>query len=158
MTLHGEYEPSKADWARELVELYERTGGREGNVEPTTGLPVIIVTTRGHRSGKLRKTPLMRVEHGGRYALIGSYTGAPHHPGWYHNLKADPTALTVQDGPQPFDAVAREVTGEERRIWWERALVAFPRYADYQQGLDRQIPVFVVERRTTRPRGLESGA
>jgi deazaflavin-dependent oxidoreductase (nitroreductase family) len=110
---------------------------------------VIIVTTRGHRSGKLRKTPLMRVEHGGGYALIGSYTGSPHHPGWYHNLKADPTALTVQDGPQPFDAVAREVTGEERRIWWERALAAFPRYGDYQQDTERQIPVFVVERRTS---------
>ncbi|MGI8457096.1 MAG: nitroreductase family deazaflavin-dependent oxidoreductase [Propionibacteriaceae bacterium] len=144
--LTGEYEPSPQAWVRDQVELYERTGGREGNTLRDTGRPVVIFTTRGNKSGKLRKTPLMRVEHDGAYAMVASQGGAPTHPVWYHNLRADPTALMVQDGPEPFDAVARELTGEERAVWWERAVSAFPDYADYQEKTDREIPVFLVER------------
>ena len=145
MPLQGEYEPSPWDVVREQVETYERTGGTEGNTLPDTGQPVIILTTRGNRSGKLRKTPLMRVEHDGAYALVGSMGGAPTNPVWVHNLRADPTAVTIQDGPEPFDAVAREVEGDERARWWERAVAAFPNYADYQTRTDREIPVFVAE-------------
>lgn len=148
MPLEGEYEPSPAKWVRDQVERYERTGGREANTLRDTGLPVAIFTTRGRRSGKLRKTPLMRVEHEGQYAMVASQGGAPTHPEWYYNLKADPEALTVQDGPEPFDARAREVQGEERRIWWERAVAAYPPYAEYQRKTDREIPVFVAERRS----------
>ena len=148
MPWEGEYEPSPEQWVRDQVERYEATGGREANTLRDTGLPVVIFTTRGNRSGKLRKTPLMRVEHDGKYAMVASKGGAPQHPVWYHNLKADPTALVVQDGPEPFDAVAREVSGEERAEWWERAVAAFPPYADYQRNTAREIPVFVVERRS----------
>ena len=148
MPLTGEYVPSTQQWVRDQVERYEATGGREANTLRDTGLPVVIFTTRGNRSGKLRKTPLMRVEHDGKYAMVASKGGAPQHPVWYHNLKADPTALVVQDGPEPFDAVAREVSGEERAEWWERAVAAFPPYADYQRNTAREIPVFVVERRS----------
>jgi deazaflavin-dependent oxidoreductase (nitroreductase family) len=147
MPLEGEYEPSPEQWVRDQVERYEATGGREANTLRDTGLPVAIFTTRGNKSGKIRKTPLMRVEHEGKYAMVASQGGAPKHPVWYHNLKADPTALMVQDGPEPFDAVAREVSGEERAVWWERAVAAFPPYADYQKRTEREIPVFVVERR-----------
>ena len=147
MPLEGEYEPSPEQWVRDQVERYEATGGREANTLRDTGLPVAIFTTRGNKSGKIRKTPLMRVEHEGKYAMVASQGGAPKHPVWYHNLKADPTALMVQDGPEPFDAVAREVSGEERAVWWERAVAAFPPYADYQTRTEREIPVFVVERR-----------
>src|SRR3954470_11401404 len=131
MTLQGEYEPSPWDWVREQVETYERTGGKEGNVQNPTGLPVIILTTRGNKSGKLRKLPLMRVEHDGEYALVASLGGAPKHPVWYFNLKADPTAGAIQDGPEPFDAEVREVTGDEKRTWWDRAVAAYPPYAEY---------------------------
>jgi deazaflavin-dependent oxidoreductase (nitroreductase family) len=148
MPLEGEYEPSPEQWVRDQVERYEATGGREANTLRDTGLPVVIFTTRGNKSGKLRKTPLMRVEHDGSYAMVASKGGAPQHPVWYHNLKADPTAVMVQDGPEPFDAVAREVSGAERAEWWERAVAAFPPYADYQRNTDREIPVFVVERRS----------
>src|SRR5215203_7219202 len=103
MTLPGEYVPSPQAWVRDQVEAYERTGGREANTLFDTGMPIIIVTTRGNRSGALRKTPLMRVEHDGEYALVGSQGGAPKHPSWYFNLRADPTAVTIQDGPEPFD-------------------------------------------------------
>jgi deazaflavin-dependent oxidoreductase (nitroreductase family) len=147
MPLEGEYEPSPQQWVRDQVERYEATGGREANTLMDTGLPVVIFTTRGNKSGKLRKTPLMRVEHDGAYAMVASQGGAPKHPVWYFNLKADPTALVVQDGPEPFDAVARELEGEERDIWWERAVAAYPSYADYQEKTDRQIPVFLAERR-----------
>ena len=147
MPLEGEYEPSPQQWVRDQVERYEATGGREANTLRDTGRPVVIFTTRGNKSGKIRKTPLMRVEHDGKYAMVASQGGAPKHPVWYYNLKADPTALMVQDGPEPFDAVAREVTGEERAVWWERAVEAYPSYADYQEKTDREIPVFVVERR-----------
>lgn len=143
MPLTGDYEPSPSDWVREQVETYERSDGREGNTLLDTGLPVIIVTTRGHRSGKLRKTPLMKVEHGGEYALVASKGGAPEHPEWYHNLVADPTAVMIQDGPEPWDAVVRQVEGDERAEWYERAIAAFPPYAEYQEKTDREIPVFI---------------
>src|ERR671914_2690345 len=103
MPLEGEYEPSPRDWVREQVETYERTGGREANTLRDTGRPIIIITTRGNKSGKLRKTPLMTVEHDGEYALVASVGGAPKHPVWYWNLQADPTAVMLQDGPEPFD-------------------------------------------------------
>ena len=147
MPLIGEYEPSPQKWVRDQVERYEATGGREANTLRDTGLPVVIFTTRGRKSGKIRKTPLMRVEHDGAYAMVASQGGSPKHPVWYHNLKADPEALVVQDGPEPFDARARELSGEEREEWWERAVAAYPNYAEYQRKTDRLIPVFLAERR-----------
>lgn len=146
MPLTGEYEPSPAEWVRNQVAEYEGSGGQRANTLGDTGLPVIIVTTRGNRSGKVRKTPLMRVEHGGSYALVASKGGAPEHPVWYHNLVADPSAVSIQDGPEPFDAVVREVTGDERTAWWERAVAAYPPYADYQRNTERVIPVLVASR------------
>ena len=147
MSLEGEYVPSPAGWVRSQVEDYEGSGGREGNTLLDTGLPVVIVTSRGNKSGKLRKTPLMRVEHDGEYALVASKGGAPEHPVWYHNLVADPRAVTVQDGPEPFDVEVHLATGDERATWWERSVAAFPPYADYQVKTDREIPVFVASRR-----------
>jgi deazaflavin-dependent oxidoreductase (nitroreductase family) len=144
MPLEGEYEPSPAKWVRDQVELYESSGGTEGTTLRDTGLPVIIMTTLGSRSGKIRKTPLMRVEHEGSYAAVASQGGAPKHPVWYHNLKADPR-VELQDGPVKQDMKAREITGEERAVWWERAVAAYPPYAEYQQKTDRQIPVFLLE-------------
>jgi deazaflavin-dependent oxidoreductase (nitroreductase family) len=128
------------------VEAYERSGGKEANTLMDTGLPVIIVTTRGNKSGKLRKTPLMRVEHAGEYALVASKGGAPDHPVWYYNLRADPSAVSIQDGPEPFDFTVREVDGAEREEWWARAVAAYPPYAEYQEKTDRKIPVFVATR------------
>lgn len=148
MALEGEYEPSPAAWVRDQVEEYESSGGERANTLLDTGLPVIIVTTRGNRSGKLRKTPLMRVEHDGEYVLVASKGGAPTHPVWYHNLKADPASVTLQDGPEPFDASARELSGDERAEWWERAVAAFPMYAEYQTKTDRVIPLLLISRRT----------
>ncbi|MEA2717684.1 MAG: hypothetical protein QOI99_2001, partial [Actinomycetota bacterium] len=133
MGLEGEYEPSPQGWVRDQVEEYERSDGQRANTLRDTGLPVIIVTTRGNKTGRLRKTPLMRVEHDGEYALVASRGGAPTHPVWYHNLRADPEAVTIQDGPTPFDARVRELSGEERALWWERAVAAFPPYADYEK-------------------------
>ena len=147
MPLEGEYEPSPAKWVRDQVETYERTGGREANTLRDTGMPIIIVTTKGRRSGKIRKFALMRVEHEGEYALVASMGGAPKHPVWYHNLLADPTSVMIQDGPEPFDAVVTEALGEERARWWERAVAAFPPYADYQKRTERIIPVLVARRR-----------
>ncbi|MDQ3542778.1 MAG: nitroreductase family deazaflavin-dependent oxidoreductase [Actinomycetota bacterium] len=148
MTLEGEYEPSPTAWVRNQVEAYERSGGQEANTLRDTGLPIILVTTRGNQSGKLRKTPLMRVEHNGEYALVASYGGSPAHPVWYHNLKADPEAVVIQDGPEPFDAEVRELSeGDERDEWWDRAVAAYPPYADYQIKTDRLIPVFIASRR-----------
>jgi deazaflavin-dependent oxidoreductase (nitroreductase family) len=145
--LEGEYEPSPIGWVREQVAEYEASGGRRANTLRDTGLPIIVVTTRGNKTGKLRKTPLMRVEHDGEYALVASQGGAPQHPVWFHNLKADPEAVTIQDGPEPFDVRVREVEGDERAAWWERAVAAFPPYAEYQEKTDRRIPVFVATRR-----------
>lgn len=147
MPLEGEYEPSPTKWVREQVAEYESSGGTRANTLLDTGLPVIVVTTRGNRSGRIRKTPLMRVEHDGRYALVASQGGAPTHPVWYFNLKADPTAVTLQDGPEPFDVDARELSGDERAEWWERAVAAFPPYAEYQTKTEREIPVFLASRR-----------
>ncbi|MBK3636102.1 nitroreductase family deazaflavin-dependent oxidoreductase [Streptomyces asoensis] len=144
MPLEGEYEPSPTQWVRDQVEQYERSGGTEGTTLMDTGMPVILLTTRGAKSGKLRKTPLMRVEHDGRYALVASLGGAPKHPVWYFNVKADPQ-VELQDGPAKRDMTAREVTGAEKDEWWERAVAAYPAYADYQKKTDRVIPVFVVE-------------
>ncbi|MFD4860894.1 nitroreductase family deazaflavin-dependent oxidoreductase [Streptomyces atratus] len=142
MPLKGEYEPSPAQWVRDQVELFESSGGTEGTT--MRGLPVILLTTRGARSGKIRKTPLMRVERDGTYAVVASQGGAPKHPVWYHNIVADPR-VELQDGPVRQDMNAREVTGEEKAAWWQRAVEAFPDYADYQLKTDRQIPVFVLE-------------
>jgi F420H(2)-dependent quinone reductase len=143
----GEYEPSTWQWVRDQVATYERTGGREANTLRDTGMPVIIVTTRGNKSGKVRKMALMRVEHGGEYALVASMGGAPKHPVWYWNLKAHPRDVMIQDGPEPFDAEVRELSGEERAVWWDRAVAAFPPYAEYQKRTQRTIPVFVATRR-----------
>ncbi|PZT73457.1 MULTISPECIES: nitroreductase family deazaflavin-dependent oxidoreductase [unclassified Streptomyces] len=142
MPLQGEYEPSPAQWVRDQVEQYESSGGTEGTT--MRGMPVIVLTTIGAKSGKIRKTPLMRVEHDGLYAVVASQGGAPTHPVWYHNLRADPRA-ELQDGPVRRDMTAREVTGEEKAQWWERAVEAFPDYADYQRKTDREIPVLVLE-------------
>ncbi len=144
MPVDGDYEPSALGWVRDQVELYETSGGTQGTTLRETGLPVVIITNRGARSGKLRKTPVMRVEHGGRYAAVASRGGAPTNPVWYYNLRADPQ-VELQDGPRKQDMTAREVTGEERAEWWERAVAAYPPYAEYQQRTTRQIPVFVLE-------------
>jgi F420H(2)-dependent quinone reductase len=147
MTVEGTYEPSPWAWVRDQVAEYERTGGREANTLRDTGLPVIIVTTRGNKTGKVRKTALMRVEHDGEYALVASMGGAPKHPVWYHNLVAHPDEVVIQDGPEPFAASVREVDGAERDEWWKRAVAAYPPYAEYQERTDRKIPVFVASRR-----------
>jgi deazaflavin-dependent oxidoreductase (nitroreductase family) len=143
MPLEGEYEPSTQEWVRTQVAEYEASGGERANTLMDTGWPIIIITTRGNKSGKLRKIPVMRVEHDGEYALVASLGGAPQHPVWYYNLVADPTAVTIQDGPEPMDVVVREVTGEEKAEWWERAVAAYPPYAEYQAKTDRVIPVLV---------------
>ncbi|MFE0046711.1 nitroreductase family deazaflavin-dependent oxidoreductase [Streptomyces albireticuli] len=142
MPLQGEYEPSPAGWVREQVELFESSGGTEGTT--LRGMPVVILTTLGAKSGKIRKTPLMRVEHDGAYAVVASQGGAPTHPVWYHNLVADPRA-ELQDGPVRRDVTARQVGGAEKALWWERAVAAYPDYADYQAKTEREIPVFVLE-------------
>lgn len=144
MAVEGEYGPSTQAWVREQVELYESSGGTQGTTLRDTGLPVVIITNRGARSGRVRKTPVMRVEDGGRYAAVGSRGGAPTHPAWCHNLRVNPH-VELQDGPNHQEMVAREVTGGERAQWWERAVAAYPAYADYQRKTDRVIPVFVLE-------------
>lgn len=144
MPLTGEYEPSPSRWVRDQVEQYERTDGAEAS--DLGGIPVIIVTTVGNKSGKLRKTPLMRVEHDGAYALVASQGGAPTHPFWYWNIVAEPHVM-VQDKDHVGDYTAREVTGAERDEWWARAVSVFPDYGDYQEKTDRTIPVFVAEPR-----------
>jgi deazaflavin-dependent oxidoreductase (nitroreductase family) len=144
MPLEGEYEPSPAPWVRNQVELYESSGGTQGTTFMNTGRPVIILTTVGATSGKIRKTPLMRVEHEGRYAVVASDGGAPKHPVWYYNVMQHPT-VELQDGPERQEMTAREAKGEEKALWWERAVAAYPPYANYQKRTDRQIPVFVLE-------------
>ncbi|MFC5290311.1 nitroreductase family deazaflavin-dependent oxidoreductase [Actinokineospora guangxiensis] len=143
MPLQGEYVPSPTQWVRDQVELYESSGGTKGTT--LRGMPVVVLTTRGAKSGKIRKSPLMRVEHEGSYAIVASLGGAPEHPVWYHNVLADPH-VELQDGPQKADMVAREVTGEEKAFWWDKAVEAFPDYADYQAKTDRVIPVLVLEK------------
>ncbi|MEX5636888.1 nitroreductase family deazaflavin-dependent oxidoreductase [Parafrankia sp. FMc2] len=142
MSLTGEYEPSPSEWVRKQVEEYESSGGTRGT--ELRGVPVIILTTVGAKSGKIRKSPLMRVEHDGRYAVVASLGGAPTHPVWYHNVLAQPL-VELQDGPTRQDMTAREVTGEEKALWWERAVATWPDYAEYQKKTDRVIPVFVLE-------------
>lgn len=142
MPLEGEYEPSTSDWAREQAEKYEKSGGTEGT--ELNGMPVVVLTTVGNKSGKLRKSPLMRVEHDGNYAVVASLGGAPKNPVWYYNVVAHPH-VELQDGPTVQDMVAREITGDEKAVWWERAVAAYPPYADYQEKTDREIPVFVLE-------------
>ena len=141
MPLTGEYEPSSASWARDQVETYEGSGGTSGT--ELNGKPVIILTSVGAKSGKLRKTPLMRVEHDGEYAVVASLGGAPRHPVWYYNLVANPN-VELQDGPAKKEYLAREVHGAEREAWWERAVAAWPDYAEYQTKTARVIPVFVL--------------
>jgi deazaflavin-dependent oxidoreductase (nitroreductase family) len=141
--LDGEYVPSTSQWVRDQVEAYERSGGQEANTLRDTGQPVVIVTMRGGKTGDVRKIALMRVEHDGDYALVASKGGAPEHPVWYYNLKAHPDEVMIQDGPTPFEAQVREITGDERATWWERAVAAYPPYTEYQQRTDREIPVFV---------------
>ncbi|SHK19554.1 deazaflavin-dependent oxidoreductase, nitroreductase family [Pseudonocardia thermophila] len=143
--LTGEYEPSARPWVREQVERYESSGGREGNTsngEPH--VPVVIITSVGAKSGKLRKNPVIRVEHDGCYAAVASKGGAAQHPGWYWNFLAHPL-VQLQDGPQPRLYRARPVSGDERRQWWDRAVSVWPAYAEYQARTDREIPVFVLE-------------
>jgi F420H(2)-dependent quinone reductase len=145
--VEGEYEASPWDWVREQVEAYEASGGTEANTLRDTGMPIIIVTSIGNKTGKVRKTPLMKVEHDGEYALVASVGGAPKHPVWYWNLKADPTSILVQDGPEPFPVDVRELEGEERARWWERSVAAYPPYAEYQERTERTIPVFLASKR-----------
>ena len=145
MPIEGEYEPSQLEWVRDQVAEYEASGGTRANTLRETGIPVIVVTMRGARSGKVRKIALMRVEHDGEYALVASYGGSPTHPGWYHNFVADPNVM-IQDGPEPHDYVLRIAEGDERAAWWERAVAVFPTYADYQAKTERVIPVFVASR------------
>jgi deazaflavin-dependent oxidoreductase (nitroreductase family) len=143
MADEGEYEPSPWEWVRNQVETYERSGGREGTTLQDTGMPVVILTHRGNRTGKIRKTPVMRVEHDGSYAIVASLGGAPKNPVWYYNLKARPGEVRIQDGPEVFDVDVRELDGPERDDWWERAVAAYPPYAEYQTKTDRRIPVLV---------------
>jgi F420H(2)-dependent quinone reductase len=147
-TLQGDYEPSPSDWVRDQVAEYEASGGQRANTLLDTGWPIIVVTTRGAKSGKVRKTPVMRVEHDGEYALVASKGGAPEHPEWFYNLDAHPDEVLVQDGSAPVPVTVREVSGDEKATWWERAVAAYPPYAEYQEKTDRQIPVFV-----TTPKG-----
>jgi F420H(2)-dependent quinone reductase len=142
MPLTGEYEPSTSDWARKQAELYEASGGTEG--VDLRGRRVIVLTSVGAKTGKLRKTALMRVEHDGVYAVVASLGGAPKHPVWYFNITANPH-VELQDGPDKNDYLAREVTGDEKAVWWERAVEAWPDYEKYQEKTERQIPVFVLE-------------
>ena len=145
--LEGEYVPSPRQWVRDQVEAYEKSGGAQANTLRETGLPVIVVTMRGNKSGTIRKIALMRVEHDGEYALVASMGGAPKNPVWYYNLQANPDEVTVQDGAEPFAAHVREISGDERATWWERAVAAYPPYAEYQQRTDRVIPVFIASRK-----------
>jgi F420H(2)-dependent quinone reductase len=143
MPLQGEYAPGKADWARKQVDRYESSGGTEATT--LRGLPVVVLTTVGAKTGMLRKTALMRVEHEGEYAVVASLGGAPKHPVWYYNVRANPH-VELQDETEKHDYQAREVTGDERDVWWQRAVDAYPPYADYQTKTARQIPVFVLSR------------
>jgi deazaflavin-dependent oxidoreductase (nitroreductase family) len=145
MPLNGTYVPSPAQWVRDQVELYESSGGTDGTT--LRGLPVILLTTKGAKSGNIRKSPLMRVEHDGSYAIVASKGGAPTNPVWFYNVVANPE-VELRDGTSSWDMVAREVTGDEKQVWWDRAVAAYPDYAEYQKKTDRPIPVFVVERPT----------
>ena len=145
MSIDGNYEPSTWEWVADQVAEYEASGGTRANTLRETGIPIIIVTMIGHKSGKVRKIALMRVEHEGEYALVASKGGAIEHPGWYHNLVADPT-VEIQDGPEPNAFTVRVVSGDDREEWWDRSVAVFAPYAEYQEKTDRLIPVFVATR------------
>ena len=141
----AEYIPSPADWVREQVELYEGSGGTQGTTLRETGLPVIIVTNTGNRTGAIRKTPLMRVRDGDNYVLVGSRGGAPTNPQWVYNLRSQ-AEVEIRDETSVYDMRVREVEdAEERARLWEICVAAFPPYADYQERTSRTIPVFVAE-------------
>lgn len=144
MPITGEYVPSSQAWVRDQVAEYEASGGARANTLHNTGLPIVIVTYRGKKSGNVRKIALMKVEHEGKYALVASKGGSPEHPEWYFSMAADPHVM-IQDGPEPRDYTVREVDGDERAEWWERSVAAYPSYAEYQEKTDRLIPVFVAE-------------
>lgn len=144
--LSGEYVPSTSQWVRDQVDTYERTGGREAGTLRETGIPVVIVSMRGAKSGSVRKIALMRVEHDGRYALVASKGGAPEHPDWYHNLVANPTEVTLQDGPEPFFVRVHLAEGSEYDDWWNRSVAVFAPYAAYKEKTSRSIPIFVATR------------
>jgi deazaflavin-dependent oxidoreductase (nitroreductase family) len=144
--LNGEYIPSPRQWVRDQVEVYERSAGADANTLRETGLPIIVVTMRGNKTGNVRKIALMRVVHGGEYALVASMGGAPKNPVWYHNLRANPDEVTIQDGAEPFAVHVRELSGQERATWWDRSVAAYPPYAEYQTRTERQIPVFLATR------------
>jgi deazaflavin-dependent oxidoreductase (nitroreductase family) len=148
MVLQGEYVPSPRQWVRDQVEAFERSGGQQANTLGDTGLPVVVVTMRGNKTGKIRKVALMRVAHDGDYVLVASMGGAPRNPVWYYNLKANPDEVLIQDGAEQFEVHLREVSGDEHAVWWERAVAAYPPYAEYQLRTDRQIPVFVASRKS----------
>ena len=143
-TLQGDYEPSPSEWVRDQVAEYEASGGQRANTLLDTGMPIIVVTTRGAKSGKVRKNPVMRVEHDGSYAAVASKGGAPEHPAWYRNI-VDHPEVEVQDGTHKGDYTARVASGAEREQWWERAVAVWPDYDEYQKKTDREIPVFVLE-------------
>ena len=143
--LSGTYVPSTSEWVRDQVETYEKSAGTEGNTLLKTGIPVIIVTMRGAKSGNVRKIALMRVEYEGSYALVASRGGSDENPDWYSNLLAHPTEVLVQDGPAPFRVTVREVTGEEYNTWWERSAAVFPQYNDYKAKTSRVIPLLVAD-------------
>jgi len=147
MTLEGDYEPSPTDYVRAQVEEYEASGGTRMNADPD-GRPIVILTSRGAQSGKLRKNPVMRVNHEGQYAVVASLAGAPENPQWFHNLVSDPR-VSLQDGAERREYEARRVTGQEREAWWQRAVAAYPTYADYQTNTTREIPIFVLEPRSS---------
>lgn len=144
MALHGEYVPSSAKWVRDQVAAFEASDGREANVLPTTSDPIVVITSIGARSGKLRKNPVMRVERDGRYVAIASKGGAPEHPEWYHNFVAHPE-VELQDGAVRKTYRARILEGDERQMWWQHAVDTWPTYASYQEKTDREIPVFLLE-------------
>ena len=149
MSEQAEYEPSTWDWVANQVEEYEASGGTKANTLMDTGIPILVVTMMGHKSGKIRKVPLMRVEHEGEYAVIASKGGNPTHPGWYYNLLADQN-VEIQDGAERKPFVVREVEGEERDLWYQRGEAVYPPYTDYAQAAGehgRAIPVFVASPR-----------
>ncbi len=146
-TLRGGYEPSPWEWVRDQVAEYEASGGQSANTLRDTGLPIVVVTSLGARSGKVRKNPVMRVEYDGEYAIVASKGGAAENPEWYANLVTHPNEVAIQDGPAPFAVTVRRAHGEERALWWDRAVAAYPPYAEYQEKTKREIPVFVATRR-----------
>jgi len=148
MSLDGEYVASPREWVRDQVAEYEASGGQRASTLRDTGLPVVIVTALGNKTGKVRKMALMRVEHDGRYALVASMGGAPKNPVWYYNLIENPHLVLLQDGPEPFAVDVRELDGEERAAWWDRAVAAFPPYAEYQEKTERRIPVLLATPRS----------